>query len=82
MNRLFPENSYTGNCSCGTNFIAPKGTLHCHNCLYNKIAEIEKTCKSRSDTIIEYSNKIAKLEVKLTSANNIIKIMYMREDDE
>ena len=47
-----------------------------------RIAELEKTCKSRSDTIIEYSNKIAKLEVKLTSANNIIKIMYMGEDDE
>ena len=42
MNRLFPENSYTGNCSCGTDFIAPKGTLHCHNCLYNKIAELEE----------------------------------------
>ena len=44
-----------------------------------RIAELEKTCKSRSDTIIEYSNKIAKLEVKLTSANNIIKIMYMEQ---
>ena len=42
MNRLFPENSYMGNCSCGTDFIARKGTLHCHNCLYNKIAELEK----------------------------------------
>ena len=50
--------------------------------LEKRIAELEKTCKSRSDTIIEYSNKIAKLEVKLTSANNIIKIMYMGEDDE
>ena len=27
-----------------------------------RIAELEKTCKSRSDTIIEYSNKIAELE--------------------
>ena len=27
-----------------------------------RIAELEKTCKSRSDTIIEYSIKIAELE--------------------
>ena len=72
MDRLFPENSYTGNCSCGTNFIAPKGTLHCHNCLYNKIAEIEKTCKSRSGTIIEYSNKIAELEKDISIAAKIM----------
>ena len=45
-----------------------------------RIAELEKTCKSRSDTIIEYSNKIAELLVKLTSANNIIKIMYMEQE--
>ena len=30
--------------------------------LNERIAELEKTCKSRSDTIIEYSNKIAELE--------------------
>ena len=55
--------------------------LHCTR-LQERIAELEAQSKSRSDTIIEYSNKIAKLEVKLTSANNIIKIMYMGEDDE
>ena len=27
-----------------------------------RIAELEKTCKSRSDTIIEYSNRISELE--------------------
>jgi uncharacterized coiled-coil protein SlyX len=31
-----------------------------------RIAELEKTCKSRSDTIIEYSNKIAELQSILT----------------
>ena len=30
-----------------------------------RIAELEKTCKSRSDTIIEYSNKIAELAAKV-----------------
>ena len=30
--------------------------------LSDKIAGLKKTCKSRSDTIIEYSNKIAELE--------------------
>ena len=30
--------------------------------LNERVAELEKTCKSRSDTIIEYSNKIAELE--------------------
>ena len=42
MNNLFPENSYMGKCSCGKEFIAPKGVIHCHNCLYAKIAELEK----------------------------------------
>ena len=32
----------------------------------DKIAELEKTCKSRSNTIIEYSNKIAELQSILT----------------
>ena len=47
MNMLFPENSYMGNCSCGTDFIAPKGTLHCHNCLYKHIAELEGLINSQ-----------------------------------
>jgi uncharacterized coiled-coil protein SlyX len=34
--------------------------------LLDRIAELEKTCKSRSDTIIEYSNKIAELQSILT----------------
>ena len=34
--------------------------------LKRRIAELEKTCKSRSDTIIEYSNKIAELQSILT----------------
>ena len=42
MNRLFPENSYMGKCSCGADFIAPKYTLHCSNCLYKRIVELEK----------------------------------------
>ena len=41
MNNLFPENSYYQKCSCGTEFLAPKGSLHCHSCLYKKIAELE-----------------------------------------
>jgi hypothetical protein len=41
MNRLFPENSYMGKCSCGAEFNAPKGTLHCSNCLYKRIVELE-----------------------------------------
>jgi hypothetical protein len=41
MNRLFPENSYMGKCSCGDDFIAPKYTLHCSNCLYKRIVELE-----------------------------------------
>jgi len=43
MNNLFPENSYMGKCSCGKEFIAPKGAIHCHNCLYQKISELENT---------------------------------------
>ena len=42
MSTLFPENSYTGKCLCGKNFIATKSVIHCHNCLYAKIAELEK----------------------------------------
>ena len=42
MNKLYPENSYSHKCLCGTDFLAPKGSLHCHACLYNKIAELEK----------------------------------------
>jgi len=42
MNNLFPENSYLGSCSCGVTYLAPKGTLHCSNCLYKRIAELEK----------------------------------------
>lgn len=62
---LIPENSYLGKCNCGTEFMAPKGTLHCTNCLYSEIKELEKQSKSRSDTIIEYSNRIEELEEKL-----------------
>jgi len=43
MNNLFPEDSYMGKCSCGKEFIAPKGVIHCHNCLYQKISELENT---------------------------------------
>ena len=43
MNNLFPENSYMGKCSCGKVFIATKGAIHCHNCLYQKISELENT---------------------------------------
>ena len=50
MNRLFPENSYMGKCSCGAEFNAPKGTLHCHQCLYKKIAELEKKLISKEAT--------------------------------
>ena len=42
MINLFPENSYLGSCSCGVTYLAPKGTLHCSNCLYKRIAELEK----------------------------------------
>ena len=45
MNRLFPENSYMGKCACGAEFIAPKGMLHCHWCLYEKISKIESKNK-------------------------------------
>ena len=31
----------------------------------DKIADLEKTCKSRSNTIIEYSNKIAELAAQV-----------------
>ena len=44
MNNLFPENSYMGKCSCGKEFIAPKGVIPCHNCVYAKVAELEKEC--------------------------------------
>ena len=46
MNNLFPENSYLGSCSCGVTYLAPKGTLHCSNCLYKRIAELENHIQS------------------------------------
>ena len=42
MDNLFPDNSYMGGCSCGAEFIGPKGTLHCHNCLYKSNAKLKK----------------------------------------
>jgi len=53
MNNLFPENSYMGKCSCGKEFIAPKGVVHCHNCLYAKVAELENT-RTQSECDLEY----------------------------
>jgi hypothetical protein len=52
MNRLFPENSYMGKCSCGAEFNAPKGTLHCSNCLYKRIVELEALVEEMEDRII------------------------------
>jgi len=49
VNNMFPENSYSGTCSCGVTYLAPKGTLHCSNCLYKRIAELEK----ENQTIVE-----------------------------
>ena len=42
--------------------IEMEGAWDLNRQLKSRIAELEKTCKSRSDTIIEYSNKIAELE--------------------
>ena len=43
-----------------------------NNAVSSRIAELEKTCKSRSDTIIEYSNKIAELEKERDSLLRLI----------
>lgn len=43
-----------------------------------KIKELEKTCKLRSDTIIEYSNKIAELEKKQRDIIKGIKLCFGR----
>ena len=45
-----------------------------------RIVELEKTCKSRSDTIIEYSNKIAELESMLLSRNKEVGNWILRYD--
>ena len=39
---MFPENSYVGTCQCGQSYVAPKGVVHCHKCLYEKIKLLEK----------------------------------------
>ena len=44
-----------------------------------KIIELLQTCKSRSDTIIEYSNKIAELEEVLTLVK---KDLLMRAEED
>jgi hypothetical protein len=46
-----------------------------------RIAELEKTCKSRSDTIIEYSIKIAELEEVLTLVKKDL-LMRAEEDSD
>ena len=46
-----------------------------------KIAELEKTCKSRSDTIIEYSNKIAELEKERFTFKKIISNPAMADQE-
>ena len=45
----------------------------------SKLPELNRLLDKSSDL---YRAKIAELEVKLTSANNIIKIMYMGDDDD
>lgn len=42
MSSFLPENSYRHTCLCGADFLAPKGSSHCHKCLYGRIAELEK----------------------------------------
>jgi acetone carboxylase gamma subunit len=44
----YAENSYVHKCSCGTEFMAPKGALHCHACLYDRVADLQKKIKSAS----------------------------------
>ena len=51
---MFPENSYLGKCNCGAKFASPKGTLHCANCLYSKIAEIEEERDALKAKLKEY----------------------------
>jgi hypothetical protein len=41
-NLLIPENSYTHNCSCGVQFLAHKGSLDCHKCLYDEIESLKQ----------------------------------------
>ena len=61
MNNMFPENSYSGTCSCGVTYLAPKGTLHCSNCLYKRIAELEKAL-SHAETASTKERDIRDLE--------------------
>ena len=67
MNNLFPENSYMGKCSCGKEFIAPKGVVHCHNCLYTKIVDLEKTIKSLTDGVTHFHKSHGDMNLLLTA---------------
>jgi len=67
MNNLFPENSYMGKCSCGKEFITTKGVVHCHNCLYTKIAELEKTIKSLTDGVTHFHKSHGDMNPLLTA---------------
>ena len=49
--------------------------------LNERVAELEKTCKSRSDTIIEYSNKIAELEKERFTFKKIISNPVMADQE-
>jgi len=73
MNNLFPENSYYQKCSCGTEFLAPKGSLHCHSCLYKKIAELEnetaflQSCLNSGETATKEDRPSSKTTAQLSA---------------
>ena len=64
MNNLSPENSYMGKCSCGKVFIATKGAIHCHNCLYAKIAELEKQLATAEKVVLSYDMSFKERDIR------------------
>jgi hypothetical protein len=59
---LFPKNSYHHTCKCGTEFLAPKRSLHCHNCLYAEIeslkAQLDSKWISVEDRLPEFTGHV------------------------
>ena len=41
-----------GACQCGEEFIAPKGVVHCHKCLYEKLRLLDKECEAYKGVLL------------------------------